>query len=110
LVSACKHLDRVCLTRVVVGWVATQPTQLRGATLDEYERRSSKSVRYKPQEKDKPSCGVPKVSRVDDQVNPAAAVLLALRPIGLNRLFGDNHLPVVPSELRDSKRAISSFN
>lgn len=38
-------------------------TLLRGATLDEYERKSSKSARYKQQKKDKPSCGVPKVSR-----------------------------------------------
>ena len=38
-------------------------TLLRGATLDDYERRGSKSARYKPQKKDKPSCGLPKVSR-----------------------------------------------
>lgn len=38
-------------------------TLLRGATLDEYERKRSKSARYQPQKKNKPSCGVPKVSR-----------------------------------------------
>jgi hypothetical protein len=38
-------------------------TLLRGATLDDYERRGSKSARYQPQKKDKPACGLPKVSR-----------------------------------------------
>jgi IS4 transposase len=38
-------------------------TLLRGAILDDYERTGSKSARYKQQKKDKPSCGLPKVSR-----------------------------------------------
>ena len=38
-------------------------TLLREATLDDYERTGSKSARYKPQKKDKPSCGLPKVTR-----------------------------------------------
>ena len=42
-------------------------TLLRGATLDEYERKGTKSARYKQQKKDKPSCGVPKVSRATAQ-------------------------------------------
>jgi hypothetical protein len=38
-------------------------TLLRGAFLDAYERTGSKSARYKPNKKDKPSCGLPKVTR-----------------------------------------------
>jgi IS4 transposase len=38
-------------------------TLLRTASVDDYERTGSKSARYKPNKKDKPSCGLPKVTR-----------------------------------------------
>jgi hypothetical protein len=38
-------------------------TLLREALVDDYERTGSKSARYKPNNKDKPSCGRPKVTR-----------------------------------------------
>jgi IS4 transposase len=38
-------------------------TMLREALVDDYERTGSKAARYKPDKKDKPSCGMPKVSR-----------------------------------------------
>ena len=39
---------------------ATMPRQ---ALVDDYERIRSKTARYRPNKKDKPSCGVPKISR-----------------------------------------------
>jgi IS4 transposase len=38
-------------------------TLLREAFVDDYERTGSKSARYKPNKKDKPSCGLPRVTR-----------------------------------------------
>ena len=38
-------------------------TLLQAAVVDNYERKRSKAARYKPKNKDKPSCGNPKVSR-----------------------------------------------
>jgi len=38
-------------------------TLLRMALVDDYERAGSKSARYKSNKKDKPSCGLPKVTR-----------------------------------------------
>jgi hypothetical protein len=38
-------------------------TLLREALVDNYERGNSKSARYKPNKKDKPSCGLPKVTQ-----------------------------------------------
>ena len=38
-------------------------TLLRDAFVDDYERTGSKSARYKPNKKDKPSCGLPRVTR-----------------------------------------------
>ena len=38
-------------------------TMLRQALVDDYERTGSKAARYRPNKKDKPSCGVPKISR-----------------------------------------------
>ncbi len=40
---------------------------LRAATVDDYERSSSKAARYKPNNKDKPSCGLPKIMRATAQ-------------------------------------------
>lgn len=37
-------------------------TQLSVAIIDNYDRKGSKAARYKPNKKDKPSCGQPKVS------------------------------------------------
>jgi hypothetical protein len=36
---------------------------LREALVDDYQRTASKAARYRPNKKDKPSCGMPKVSR-----------------------------------------------
>lgn len=36
---------------------------LAEAVTDEYERKAAKAARYRPNKKDKPSCGTPKVSR-----------------------------------------------
>jgi hypothetical protein len=36
---------------------------LQAALLDTYERSGSKAARYKPNKKDKPSCGFPKIAR-----------------------------------------------
>lgn len=36
---------------------------LRAALVDDYQRKASKAARYRPDKKDKPSCGMPKVSR-----------------------------------------------
>jgi hypothetical protein len=38
-------------------------TMLREALIDDYQRTASKAARYRPGKKDKPSCGMPKVSR-----------------------------------------------
>ena len=38
-------------------------TMLREALVDDYQRTASKAARYRPDKKDKPSCGMPKVSR-----------------------------------------------
>ncbi len=38
-------------------------TMLREALVDDYQRTASKAARYRPDKKDKPSCGIPKVSR-----------------------------------------------
>jgi hypothetical protein len=38
-------------------------TMLREALVDDYQRTASKAARYRPNKKDKPSCGMPKVSR-----------------------------------------------
>jgi hypothetical protein len=38
-------------------------TMLRQALVDDYERTGSKAARYRPNKKDKPSCGLPKISR-----------------------------------------------
>ena len=38
-------------------------TLLQRALVDGYRRTGSKSARYKPNKKDKPSCGLPKVTR-----------------------------------------------
>jgi hypothetical protein len=38
-------------------------TLLAEAVIDQYERQAAKSGRYRPNKKDKPSCGAPKVSR-----------------------------------------------
>jgi hypothetical protein len=38
-------------------------TLLQRALVDDYQRIGSKSARYKPNKKDKPSCGLPKVTR-----------------------------------------------
>lgn len=35
---------------------------LQAAILDDYERRGSKAARYQPNKKDKPSCGLPKIT------------------------------------------------
>ena len=40
-------------------------TLLREALLDGYERTGSKAARYRPNKKDKPSCGMPKVFRAN---------------------------------------------
>ena len=36
---------------------------LQAAIVDDYERSGSKAARYKPNKKDKPSCGLPKITR-----------------------------------------------
>ncbi|EKJ99292.1 hypothetical protein RBSH_05398 [Rhodopirellula baltica SH28] len=36
---------------------------LGDALIDNYERKSSKEARYKPNKKDKPRCGLPNVTR-----------------------------------------------
>jgi hypothetical protein len=38
-------------------------TLLRSALIDDYQRRRPKTARYKSTKKDKPSCGLPKVTR-----------------------------------------------
>ena len=38
-------------------------TLLREALVDDYQRTASKAARYRPNKKDKPSCGMPQVSR-----------------------------------------------
>ena len=38
-------------------------TLLRQALVDDYERTGSKAARYRPNKKDKPSCGLPKIYR-----------------------------------------------
>jgi IS4 transposase len=40
---------------------------LQAAVVDDYERTGSKAARYKPNKKDKPSCGMPHVSRAADK-------------------------------------------
>ena len=40
---------------------------LQAAIVDDYERTGSKAARYKPNKKDKPSCGLPKITRATAQ-------------------------------------------
>ncbi len=45
--------------------LANFQTLLSAAVVDDYDRKKSKEARYKPNKKDKPSCGCPKVSRAE---------------------------------------------